>query len=101
VVFRDFPNAWAPLQHMIIEGLVMSGSRKARAMAQTITHSWLQSNYMAFQRWGHMVEKYDSRYCGEVGGGGEYTIQVSCLALQFSSTFFFHIRSGACCCGPI
>ncbi|KAG0555208.1 hypothetical protein KC19_12G152100 [Ceratodon purpureus] len=71
----DFPNAWAPLQHMIIEGLVMSGSRKAIAMAQTISHSWLRSNYMSFQRTGHMVEKYDARYCGKVGGGGEYTIQ--------------------------
>jgi alpha,alpha-trehalase len=71
----DFPNAWAPLQHMIIEGLYLSGSRKARAMAQGITVSWLRSNYTAFQRIGHMVEKYDARYCGEVGGGGEYITQ--------------------------
>ena len=76
VICRDFPNAWAPLQHMIIEGLVMSGSRNAMSMAQAITRSWLRSNYMAFQRSGHMVEKYDARYCGKVGGGGEYTIQV-------------------------
>jgi len=79
VTFRDFPNAWAPLQHMIVEGLVMSGSRKARAMAVAITRSWLQSNYAAFLSSGHMLEKYDARYCGEVGGGGEYTTQVSCL----------------------
>lgn len=80
--FRDFPNAWAPLQHMIIEGLVMSGSRKARAMAQAITHSWLRSNYKAFQSMGVMVEKYDARYCGESGGGGEYITQVSHLVFS-------------------
>ena len=62
----------------------MSGSRKARAMAETITHSWLKSNYMAFQRIGHMVEKYDARYCGKVGGGGEYTTQVLSLVATFS-----------------
>lgn len=71
----DFPNAWAPIQHMIIEGLMMSGSRKARAMAMAITRAWLQSNYVAFLNSGHMLEKYDARYCGEVGGGGEYTTQ--------------------------
>jgi len=79
--FRDFPNAWAPLQHMIIEGLYLSGSRKAMAMAQSITVAWLRSNYTAFQRIGHMVEKYDARYCGEVGGGGEYITQVCCFLL--------------------
>ncbi|XP_073387145.1 probable trehalase [Physcomitrium patens] len=71
----DFPNAWAPLQHMLIEGLILSGSPKARELAESITRSWLRSNYLAFQRFGHMVEKYDARYCGEVGGGGEYITQ--------------------------
>ena len=65
---------------MIIEGLYLSGSRNARAMAQSITVSWLRSNYTAFQRIGHMVEKYDARYCGEVGGGGEYITQVTYVA---------------------
>ncbi|KAL8216745.1 hypothetical protein R6Q57_023582 [Mikania cordata] len=29
----DFPNGWAPIQHMIVEGLVRSGSKEARSLA--------------------------------------------------------------------
>jgi alpha,alpha-trehalase len=73
---RDFPNAWAPLQHMIIEGLATLNSEKANKMAIDISRCWLKSNYVAFEETGHMVEKYDARYCGKVGGGGEYNTQV-------------------------
>ncbi|CAK9233574.1 unnamed protein product [Sphagnum troendelagicum] len=71
----DFPNAWAPLQHMIIEGLATLNSEKANKMAIDISRRWLKSNYVAFEETGHMVEKYDARYCGKVGGGGEYNTQ--------------------------
>ncbi|KAI7752828.1 hypothetical protein M8C21_010908 [Ambrosia artemisiifolia] len=49
----DFPNGWAPIQHMIVEGLVRSRSKEARSLAKDIAIS----------------------KCGEFGGGGEYVPQ--------------------------
>ncbi|KAF9602498.1 hypothetical protein IFM89_028512 [Coptis chinensis] len=71
----DFPNGWAPLQHMIVEGLARSGSKEARAMAEDIAVKWLKTNYAAYTKTGTMHEKYDVEACGAVGGGGEYIPQ--------------------------
>ncbi|XP_057799475.1 probable trehalase [Salvia miltiorrhiza] len=71
----DFPNGWAPLQHMIAEGLVKSGSEKARQVAQDIAVKWIRTNYVGFKETGAMHEKYDVRKCGASGGGGEYKPQ--------------------------
>ncbi|GMH09312.1 hypothetical protein Nepgr_011153 [Nepenthes gracilis] len=71
----DFPNGWAPLQHMVIEGLVKSGSEKARLMAERIAVRWLRTNYAAYKKTGLMYEKYDVENCGESGDGGEYRPQ--------------------------
>ncbi|KAF5734349.1 hypothetical protein HS088_TW16G00798 [Tripterygium wilfordii] len=74
----DFPNGWAPLQHMIVEGLAKSGLKEARSMAQEIAISWIRTNYGAYKKKGVMHEKYDVKKCGEYGGGGgggEYTPQ--------------------------
>lgn len=76
-LYRDFPNGWAPLQHMIAEGLVRSGSEKARPVAQEIVVKWIRTNYAAFKETGAMHEKYDVEKCGASGGGGEYKPQVS------------------------
>ncbi|KAF8379991.1 hypothetical protein HHK36_027459 [Tetracentron sinense] len=71
----DFPNGWAPLQHMIVEGLARSGSEEARSIAEDIAVRWIKTNYATYKKTGTMHEKYDVRACGEVGGGGEYTSQ--------------------------
>ncbi|XP_052209544.1 probable trehalase [Diospyros lotus] len=71
----DFPNGWAPLQHMIVEGLVKSGSKEARALAEDIAVRWIRTNYVAYKKSGAMHEKYDVEKCGEFGGGGEYVPQ--------------------------
>ncbi|XP_073303813.1 probable trehalase isoform X2 [Primulina huaijiensis] len=71
----DFPNGWAPLQHMIVEGLVRCGSEKALAIAQETAVKWIRTNYVAFKKTGTMHEKYDIRKCGDIGGGGEYAPQ--------------------------
>ncbi|KAK3228083.1 hypothetical protein Dsin_007945 [Dipteronia sinensis] len=71
----DFPNGWAPLQHMIVEGLVRSGSQEARSMAQDIAVRWIRTNYAAYKETGEMHEKYDVEKCGSSGGGGEYKPQ--------------------------
>ncbi|KAI4343142.1 hypothetical protein MLD38_027678 [Melastoma candidum] len=71
----DFPNGWAPLQHMIVEGLVKSGLEEARALAEDISSRWIKTNYAVFKRTGEMHEKYDVTNPGEFGGGGEYVPQ--------------------------
>ncbi|XP_059662182.1 probable trehalase [Cornus florida] len=71
----DFPNGWAPLQHMIVEGLVRSGSKEARSFGEDIAIRWTRTNYVAYKKTGTMHEKYDVKKCGEFGGGGEYVPQ--------------------------
>ncbi|KAE9451083.1 hypothetical protein C3L33_16996, partial [Rhododendron williamsianum] len=71
----DFPNGWAPLQHLIVEGLVNSGSKEARSLAEDIAVRWIRTNYVAYKKSGAMHEKYDVEKCGEFGGGGEYNPQ--------------------------
>ncbi|KAL2453509.1 Trehalase [Abeliophyllum distichum] len=71
----DFPNGWAPLQHMIVEGLVRSRSEQARSIAEDIAVKWIRTNYVAYKNTGNMHEKYDVEKCGDFGGGGEYVPQ--------------------------
>ncbi|XP_043698418.1 probable trehalase [Telopea speciosissima] len=71
----DFPNGWAPVQHMIVEGLARSGSKEAWSMAEDIAVRWIRTNYAAYRKTGTMIEKYDVEACGESGGGGEYIPQ--------------------------
>uniref|UniRef100_A0A2N9H7U0 Trehalase n=1 Tax=Fagus sylvatica TaxID=28930 RepID=A0A2N9H7U0_FAGSY len=71
----DLPNGWAPLQHMIVEGLARSGSKEARSVAEDIAVRWLRTNYVGYKKTGTMHEKYDVEKCGEFGGGGEYVPQ--------------------------
>nr|GMD99699.1 probable trehalase [Ipomoea batatas] len=71
----DFPNGWAPLQHIIVEGLTRSGSAEARSLAQDIARRWIRTNYVVYKKTGAMYEKYDVEKCGQYGGGGEYVSQ--------------------------
>uniref|UniRef100_A0A0A9EXF6 Trehalase n=1 Tax=Arundo donax TaxID=35708 RepID=A0A0A9EXF6_ARUDO len=71
----DFPNGWAPLQHLVAEGLLNSGSDKARKLAEDIATRWVRTNYAAYKATGAMHEKYDVEACGKSGGGGEYKPQ--------------------------
>ncbi|XP_039025407.1 trehalase-like isoform X2 [Hibiscus syriacus] len=71
----DFPNGWAPLQHMIVEGLSRSASIDARRVAEKIAERWVRTNYVAYKKKGVMHEKYNVEKCGDYGGGGEYISQ--------------------------
>ncbi|KAJ1274404.1 hypothetical protein BS78_05G059100 [Paspalum vaginatum] len=71
----DFPNGWAPLQHLIAEGLLHSGSKEAAKLAEDIATRWVRTNYAAYKATGTMHEKYDVEACGKYGGGGEYKSQ--------------------------
>ncbi|CAL5001319.1 unnamed protein product [Urochloa decumbens] len=71
----DFPNGWPPLQHLIAEGLLHSGSKEAARLAEDIATRWVRTNYGAYKATGKMHEKYDVETCGKSGGGGEYKPQ--------------------------
>lgn len=72
----DWPNAWAPLQDMIIEGLERTGRADAHALGLQIARSWVASNLYAWRSTRFMFEKYSAVESGVGGGGGEYTPQV-------------------------
>ncbi|KAL9952754.1 hypothetical protein ACROYT_G040049, partial [Oculina patagonica] len=72
----DFPNAWPPLQHMLIEGLAQSSSEELKQEALKFAQNWVSTNYKAWSSTGHMFEKFNVSVHGAPGGGGEYSIQV-------------------------
>ncbi|GAB1865733.1 Trehalase [Camponotus japonicus] len=71
----DFPNAWPPLQSFLILGLYRTGVKEAMDMADTLAGRWLRSNYIGYDEYGKMFEKYNAIHPGEGGGGGEYRVQ--------------------------
>lgn len=72
----DYPNAWPPLQYIMIIALDNSGDPSARDLAFEMTEKWVRSNYKAFNDTHGMYEKYDATVFGGGGGGGEYEVQL-------------------------
>lgn len=75
---RDYPNAWPPLNHMIIEGLATSiGDPRAPALASDLAVRYLRNVYTTYYATGGLMsEKLDAAQPGTPGGGGEYKPQV-------------------------
>nr|CAB3267232.1 trehalase-like [Phallusia mammillata] len=72
----DFPNAWPPLVHMIIEGLATSDFPELQDEAFIQAEKWIHGNYKAYVKTGAMFEKYDvTESEGVPGSGGEYDVQ--------------------------
>ncbi|XP_034231365.1 trehalase-like [Thrips palmi] len=72
----DYPNAWPPLQYIMVIALDNSGDPSAKDLAFEITEKWVRSNYKAFNDTHGMYEKYDATVFGGGGGGGEYEVQL-------------------------
>ncbi|KAL0271426.1 UNVERIFIED_CONTAM: hypothetical protein PYX00_008531 [Menopon gallinae] len=72
----DLPNAWPPLQHIMVMGLYQTGDAYAMELAYEIANRWVKSNYVAYNETGHMYEKYDATSVGGHGTGGEYDVQL-------------------------
>lgn len=53
----DYPNAWPPLQHIMIIGLNNTGDEAARRLAFEIAKKWVRSNYKAYNETEAMYEK--------------------------------------------
>lgn len=71
----DYPNAWPPLQSILIGGLENSGYKEAQELAQELATTWLRANYIGYSLWHKMFEKYSAVQPGHQGGGGEYGVQ--------------------------
>ncbi|BES96787.1 alpha,alpha-trehalase [Nesidiocoris tenuis] len=72
----DYPNAWPPMQHMVIIGLDNTGDEYAKDLAFEIAERWVRSNFKAYNETNAMFEKYDATVVGGYGGGGEYEVQL-------------------------
>jgi len=72
----DFPNAWSPLQSLIIDTLRNFNTENSLIYAFEIAANWVKSNYLGFQITGFMNEKYNALIPGQRGHGGEYPPQV-------------------------
>ena len=86
----DAPNAWAPVQQMIIEGLELLGSPEASAAALSLAKAWLESNYLGWANTGQMHEKYNAKVPGARGEGGEYLPQ---LGFGWTNGVLLHLLS--------
>lgn len=68
----DSPNGWAPLQWVAIQGLREYGYFD---LANRVRDNWLHANELVFHNERKMIEKYDVLVPGNLGGGGEYSLQ--------------------------
>lgn len=71
----DYPNAWPPLQSILIGGLHSSGHKEAQRLAKEQARLWIRANYIGYSKWQKMFEKYSAVLPGHEGGGGEYIVQ--------------------------
>eukprot|EP00850_Spirogloea_muscicola_P006204 SM000029S10499 [mRNA] locus=s29:440833:443559:- [translate_table: standard] len=100
----DFPNAWAPLQHMLAEGLAATCTPRGLVLGADLAGRWLRSVAEAHAAGGGndaLHEKYDARRSGIAGDGGEYAPQVGFgwtngTALALMATFGWPDGNGGC-----
>lgn len=83
----DYPNGWAPLQWITVNGLFNYGYYDDGLDAIT---RWLNRNNDVYKATGKMMEKYDVVNTELLGGGGEYPLQdgfgwTNGVALAFQS----------------
>ncbi|XP_017051668.1 trehalase isoform X2 [Drosophila ficusphila] len=71
----DYPNVWAPMQYILVEGLNNLNTPEAKNMSKKWAIRWVKSNFKAFSDQFHMYEKYNALEFGGHGGGGEYEVQ--------------------------
>lgn len=68
----DWPNGWAPLQWMVVVGLLDHGHD---ALARDIAARFVALAQRVYRRTGKLMEKYDVCDMSLDAGGGEYPVQ--------------------------
>lgn len=63
----DWPNVWAPLQHILIVGLDNLDDDRTKKIAESWAQRWVHGNFLAYQETGAMFEKVrPQRLCREL-----------------------------------
>lgn len=68
----DWPNGWAPLQWIAVQGLRRYGESE---LADEIVKRWTATVERVYGSHHALIEKYDVVGDGGLGGGGEYALQ--------------------------
>lgn len=89
----DLPNAWPPLQAIIVQALANTGTEEGKEIAEQLAKQWVTANMIGYERTGYMFEKYDAESLGNYGGGGEYEVQAGFgwsngVALEFIRDYY-------------
>lgn len=76
----DYPNAWPPLQYIMVMSLDASGDNWAQDLAFEIAERWMRSNYKAYNETNAMYEKVSLGWWLKqkklilLSGGGYYAV---------------------------
>ncbi|USN97098.1 MAG: alpha,alpha-trehalase TreF [Candidatus Nomurabacteria bacterium] len=68
----DWPNGWAPMQWVAIQGLREYGYY---TLADKIKKAWVEACLYTYKEKQKMVEKYNVVHPRKLSGGGEYSLQ--------------------------
>jgi len=58
----DFPNAWPPLQIIVIQGLIYTNDRDAKNLAYELAQNWVYANHKGYLDTKEMFEKVRIQY---------------------------------------
>jgi alpha,alpha-trehalase len=58
----DFPNAWPPLQIIVIQGLMYTKDRDANNLAYELAKNWIYANHKGYLDTNEMFEKVRLQY---------------------------------------
>jgi alpha,alpha-trehalase len=58
----DFPNAWPPLQIIVIQGLIYTNNGYANTLAFELAQNWIYANYKSYLDTNVMFEKVRIQY---------------------------------------
>ncbi|XP_022168523.1 trehalase-like [Myzus persicae] len=66
----DYHNCWPQLQSMIIFGLQSTRSEKAQKVALNLASSWVNTNFVGYNRTKNLFKKYNAIKLGSDGNDG-------------------------------
>lgn len=98
----DMPNAFPPLQEILILGLLQTEQPDAEELAAIFARRWIFANIRSYEKHGVMFEKYHAGNPDQFATGGEYMVQsgfgwTNGVALSIIDTFFTNKSSIESC----
>ena len=74
----DFPNAWAPLVHMLAEGCDAFGGAEGRALARGVAQRWVEAGLMVCSHHHHVYIAYwYTKHPGPIVYSRTYSLDLS------------------------